>query len=79
MASGNRSHRHDYDPSDYYPDHHRYDVLHAVDAHRDVFLAALFLERLQSQDLDLGRTLQSGPGGQQLQRTRRQPLGSVRP
>ena len=30
-------------------------LLYALDAHRHVFLAALFLERLQCQDLDQGR------------------------
>ncbi len=59
--------RYNDDATDHCPDDNGGIVLHAVDAHRRLFLAALFLDRLQRTHLDQGRALQPGSGGQYLQ------------
>ena len=46
MASSHRIQRHDYDPSDHYPDYYRCAVLYAVDAYRSLLLATVFIQRL---------------------------------
>jgi hypothetical protein len=55
-------------------DHRRGARLHALDANGALLLAALQLDRLSGAHLGHGRPLQPGPGGQRLQRARRQPL-----
>ena len=62
MDSSLRYHWHDNNTSDREPDDYSGIVLHAVDADWRLFLAALLVEWLQCQNLDQGRSLQSGSG-----------------
>lgn len=48
--------------------------LHALDADRNLFLAALLPDRLQRTHLDQGGALQPGSGGQYLQRAGRKSV-----
>jgi len=68
MDAGHRVLRYDDHTTDPGPDDNGGIFLHALDAYWDVFLVALFLDRLQRTHLDQGGALQPGSGGQYLQR-----------
>lgn len=63
-------HGNDYDGSNNGPNDQCRCILHEVDAYWHLFLAAMLVSWMQRKNLNQGRSLQPGPGGQQLQRIR---------